>query len=45
MSNRVFRGANKPATLYRVMQAMIGHELKARYEVPDKMPLISFLFC
>ncbi len=30
-------GANEPATLYRVMQAMIGEGLKAHYEVPQKM--------
>jgi hypothetical protein len=37
------RKSNKPATLYRVMQAMIGHEHKARYEVPECR--ISFVFC
>ncbi len=39
MSNRreaVDRSA-EPATLYRVMQAMIGEGLREHYEVPQKM--------
>jgi hypothetical protein len=28
----------EPATLYRVMQTMIGEGLREHYEVPQKMP-------
>ena len=39
MSNRraVIDRSSEPASLYRVMQAMIGEGLRERYEVPQKM--------
>ena len=39
MSNRraAVDQSAQPATLYRVMQAMIGEGLRERYEVPQKM--------
>lgn len=39
MSNRrpAVDQSAEPATLYRVMQAMLGEGLRERYEVPQKM--------
>jgi uncharacterized protein (DUF2336 family) len=39
MSNRraVVDRSSEPASLYRVMQAMIGEGLREHYEVPQKM--------
>jgi hypothetical protein len=39
MSNRrtAVDQSTEPATLYRVMQAMIGEGLREHYEVPQKM--------
>jgi hypothetical protein len=39
MSNRrtVLDRSGEPASLYRVMQAMIGEGLREHYEVPQKM--------
>jgi hypothetical protein len=39
MSNRrtVLDRSSEPASLYRVMQAMIGEGLREHYEVPQKM--------
>ena len=39
MSNRraAIDQSTEPATLYRVMQAMIGDGLREHYEVPQKM--------
>jgi hypothetical protein len=30
--------SDEPAALYRIVEATIGQELKARYEVPNKVP-------
>ena len=39
MSNRrtVLDRSSEPASLYRVMQAMLGEGLREHYEVPQKM--------
>jgi hypothetical protein len=37
------RESNDPVTLHRIMQTMIGEELRARYEPPQKLSHALFV--
>jgi hypothetical protein len=39
----VDRESNDPVTLHRIMRTMIGEELKARYEPPQKLSHALFV--